>query len=226
MKTKLITLLIAIFAIFDSAYAQDKVLNIYKDNTIISTYEVSDIDSIKFETAHNGHLYVDLALSVKWATCNVGATSPEAYGDYFAWGETTTKSSYTLSNYNYTSNPTTLPLSADAANVNWGGNWRMPTKLEVDELRSECVWIWETKNNICGYTIKSKKNGNFIFIPAAGYFGGDVYGANGGGYYWTGNPNTNDSFGAYSISFTEFSRNNRINTDNRYLGYTIRPVCD
>ena len=179
-----------------------------------------------------GHAYVDLGLSIKWATCNVGASKPEDYGDYYAWGETETKDMYSKSNYTFrfatsgSFDPTTLPLSSDVSNINMGGNWRMPTKLEVDELRSECVWIWETKNNICGYTIKSKKNGNFIFIPAAGYFGGDVYGANGGGYYWTGNPNTNDSFGAYSISFTEFSRNNRINTDNRYLGYTIRPVCD
>lgn len=182
--------------------------------------------------SENGYVYVDLGLSVKWATCNLGASSSEEYGDYYAWGETETKDMYSKSNYTFrfatsgSFDPTTLPLSSDVSNINMGGNWRMPTKLEVDELRSECVWIWETKNNICGYTIKSKKNGNFIFIPAAGYFGGDVYGANGGGYYWTGNPNTNDSFGAYSISFTEFSRNNRINTDNRYLGYTIRPVCD
>ena len=225
MKTKLITLLIAIFAIFGSAYAQDKVLNIYKGNTIISTYEVSDIDSIKFETAHNGHLYVDLALSVKWATCNVGATSPEAYGDYFAWGETTTKSSYTLSNYNYTSNPTTLPLSADAARVNWGGNWRMPTKAEQEELINNCNWEFTVRNGVNGYKVTSKINGNSIFIPSAGFRdGSNLNDAGSRGYYWTSSLVTTYIEFAYYLSI--FPDRVFMDDYSHIYGFTVRPVCE
>lgn len=116
-----------------------------------------------------GYEYVDLGLSVKWATMNVGATSPEDYGDYFAWGETSPKSSYNSSNYYYSSNPATLPLNKDAANVNWGGDWRMPTKAEQDELRTKCTWTWTTVNGVKGCKVTSKQNGKSIFLPAAGY---------------------------------------------------------
>ena len=77
---------------------------------------------------------VDLGLSVKWACCNIGANSPEDYGNYYAWGEITTKEVYSSETYTYTSSPTRLSLSVDAANVNWGGKWRMPTYDEVSEL--------------------------------------------------------------------------------------------
>ena len=119
---------------------------------------------------HNGHEYVDLGLpsGLKWATCNVGAIKPEEYGDYFAWGEIKPKQRYDDDNYTYKSNPETLPLSADAANVNWGGKWRMPTKAEQDELRNYCTWEWTTLNGEKGYKVISKKNGNSIFLPAAG----------------------------------------------------------
>ena len=153
---KLITLLIAIFAILGSAYAQ-KLINVYKDGTIVYSEDIVAIDSIKFhkEYYHNGHEYVDLGLpsGIKWATCNVGATTPEEYGDYFAWGETQPKDYYDWSTYKYCNGDeysitkyctrstygtvdikTTLELSDDAARVNWGGKWRMPTIEEQKEL--------------------------------------------------------------------------------------------
>jgi hypothetical protein len=117
---------------------------------------------------YNGHEYVDLGLSVKWATCNVGATKPEAFGDYFAWGETSPKNSYTESNYTYSNNPSTLPLNKDAASVNMGGKWRMPTKEECKELIEKCSFEWITQNGVYGSKVIGP-NGNFIFLPAAGY---------------------------------------------------------
>jgi hypothetical protein len=91
----------------------------------------------------NGHEYVDLGLpsGTLWATCNVGANSPEEYGDFFAWGEVEPKEEYTNENYTYTETSNVLPLSADAANANWGEAWRMPTRNEQDELRIYCSWM-------------------------------------------------------------------------------------
>ena len=122
----------------------------------------------------NGHEYVDLGLSVKWATCNVGATKPEEFGSYFAWGETSTKATYTKENYTYTEKPDILPLSADAANANWGGAWRLPTQEELDELLLKCTWTWCWNYNgnegLFGYIVTSKINGNAIFLPSANVF--------------------------------------------------------
>lgn len=147
----------------------------------------------------NGHGYVDLGLSVKWATCNVGANSPEEYGDYFAWGETTTKSTYDdstykwhngkLNNYGYNivtkynrrpeygviDNKSVLESADDAAHVNMGGKWRMPTMNELDELKKKCTWIISSKNGVKGYIVKSKINQKTIFLPAAGYKLGNEY---------------------------------------------------
>ena len=137
------------------------------------------------------HEYVDLGLSVKWATCNVGASKPEEYGDYFAWGETQPKNTYdwstykwcngsydtqtkycTKSSYGTVDNKTQLELSDDAARANWGGSWRMPTDAEMTELREQCTWTWTTQNGVYGYKVTSKKSGytnKSIFLPAAGY---------------------------------------------------------
>jgi len=176
---------------------------------------------------NNGHAYVDLGLSVKWATCNVGATTPEGYGNYYAWGETTTKSSYTSSNYTYSSNPTTLPLSADAARVNWGGSWRMPTAAEQDELRNtnNCTWTWTTQNGVNGYKVTSKKNGNSIFLPAAGYrYSSNLYGAGSYGYYWSSSLSTSNSSYAYYLFF--YSSGVDWDGNYRYYGRCVRAVCE
>ena len=131
-------------------------------------------------TYENGHEYIDLGLSVKWATMNVGASKAEDYGGYFAWGETEPKATYdgstykwcigstsTLTKYNTDSsfgtvdNKTQLDLSDDAARANWRGAWRMPTDAEWTELCEQCTWTWTTQNGVNGYKVKSK-NGNFI----------------------------------------------------------------
>ena len=189
-----------------------------------------------------GHAYVDLGLSVKWATCNVGADSPEDYGDYFAWGETQPKSYYDLStykwcegsndtitkycndsNYGTVDNKTILELSDDAANANWGGSWRMPTKAEQEELRNKCTWTWEQKNGVNGYTVTGQ-NGNSIFLPAAGFrYGSSLYRAGSYGCYWSSSLSTDNSYYACKLFFYSGSVSST-SYDYRDIGRSVRPV--
>jgi hypothetical protein len=205
---------------------------------------VIKVDSISMVAPKESvHEYVDLGLSVKWATCNVGATKPEEYGDYFAWGETQPKDYYdwstykwcngsynTLTKYNNSSsygtvdNKTQLELSDDAARANWGGSWRMPTRAEQDELRENCTWTWTTQNGVNGYKVTSKKNGNSIFLPAAGCrYDSSLYGAGSSGYYWSSSLYTDDPYYAYDLLFDSVSVDWYGNY--RYFGFTVRPVC-
>ena len=197
-----------------------------------------------FKDKCNGHAYVDLGLSVKWATCNVGATTPEGYGDYFAWGETTPKTTYDWSTYKYCNgtndsmtkyciysdygtvdNKTTLELSDDAARVNWGGSWRMPTRAEQDELRNNCTWTWTTQNGVNGYEVTSKKNGNSIFLPAAGYRGSSILIFAGRfGFYWSSSLSTSIGNYAYFLYF-DSSGVYWNSSVYRYHGQSVRPVC-
>ena len=202
--------------------------------------EVSFTTTKYGEGIENGHIYVDLGLSVKWATCNVGANFPSVYGDYFAWGETSTKSMYNwimyklsngngLSKYNTDSyegtvdNKTTLELSDDAARANWGGSWRMPTDAEMTKLRSNCTWTWTSQNGVNGCKVTSKSNGNSIFLPAAGYrYDSSLYYAGSRGYYWSSSLYTDYPDTAWGVRF-----NSSGNRDYRYRsdGQSVRPVC-
>ncbi len=169
----------------------------------------------------NGHEYVDLGLpsGTKWATCNVGATSPKEYGDYFAWGETKPKSTYTEETYMYFSNPEALPSTVDAATANWGSAWRMPTEVEWEELWSKCKWTWMSN----GYKVVGP-NGNGIFLPTAGARdGSELSGAGSSGYYWSSSLYSDGTGGVWGLD---------INSDgcgmsyyDRYYGLTVRAVC-
>ena len=131
---------------------------------------------------------VDLGLpsGLKWAACNLGASRPEEYGDYYAWGETEPKEKYSWETYKfgtdfvlskYVTDPaygavdhkTLLDPEDDAAVVNLGGSWRMPTEAEYDELISKAIWTWTSRNGVSGYLVTGS-NGNSIFLPAAGHF--------------------------------------------------------
>ena len=184
----------------------------------------------------NYHAYIDLGLSVYWATFNIGATTPEDYGDYFAWGETEPKETYSwatykwgtssnLTKYNTTDGKTVLDLDDDAAYVNWGGNWRMPSKEEVNELTQQCSWIWTTHNNVYGYKVTGP-NGNSIFLPAAGYKGaGPTYTAGEDGLYWT----ITLEKGHYSyliVLHNDAPPTEASTKGTRCFGFTIRPVYD
>ncbi len=174
----------------------------------------------------NGHTAVDLGLSVKWATCNVGATSPEGYGDYFAWGETTTKTSYTRDNsktYDKSMGDIGGDSRYDTATANWGSGWRLPTESEFQELIDNCTWTWAKLNGVKGYEVKSKKNGNSIFLPAAGYRLVDTpYGQGSYGRYWSSTPF--DTCNAYGLYFRSGSHGT--NWNYRDLGRSVRPVAE
>ena len=201
------------------AYATNEVGTFYGEEVSFTTLE---------RTFENGHEYVDLGLSVKWATCNVGATSPEDYGNYYAWGETTTKSSYTRDNsktYYVKMGDIAGNSSYDAARANWGGNWRMPTKAEMQELIDKCNWTWTTQNGVKCYKVTSKTNGNSIFLPAAGYrFGSSLYYAGSDGYYWSSTPYGNYGINAYYLFFN--SSVHFMDYGNRIYGQSVRPVLE
>ena len=201
------------------------------------------------------HEYVDLGLSVKWATCNVGADKPEEYGDYYSWGEVESKPGYTLTNYKFyvsgnsnddvkfskydygrdiddINNKSQLDPEDDVAHVKWGGDWRMPTRDEIDELHKKCTWTWVDKDNtefggVAGYKVTSKKSGytdRFIFLPAAGYR--DLrYSSNVGsaGYYWSSSLGSFTSNYGSAISF--YTVQLRSYNGSRYMGLSVRPVC-
>ncbi|MBO7227291.1 MAG: hypothetical protein J6V33_06890 [Bacteroidales bacterium] len=186
----------------------------------------------------NGYAYVDLGLpsGLKWATCNVGATTPEEYGNYYAWGETTTKTEYTEENYtlyeqelgDISGNPT-----YDVARANWGSTWRMPTKEELEELANNCTWTWITQNGVNGMKVVGS-NGNSIFLPASGVINGSLLDGVGlGGNIWTSTPDFNVTCCSYSYNFHGYTDiNGNYNEDysiywgSRGIGYAIRPVSD
>ena len=184
----------------------------------------------------NGHEWVDLGLSVKWATCNVGATSPEEYGDYFAWGETSAKSSYDGDNsLTYDKSNYALRLHGiidprgiiskryDAANVNWGASWRMPTKDEIDELVNKCKWHRTTLGGKAGYRVTGA-NGNSIFLPAAGIrFGASLRSAGDYGGYW-GSSVYDSTIYAYGLSTPGGYRH--VERGSRFYGLSVRPVSE
>ena len=189
---------------------------------------------------HNSHEYVDLGLSVKWATCNVGAVSQEENGDYFAWGELEPKSEYTKENYKYYNKDKKTYVDIgkdisgteyDVAHVKWGGDWRMPTKAEQDELRNNCDWEWTSVNGINGYQVTGP-NGNSIFLPATGYrIGTDIGGCGSEGYYWSSEFEYSvswlygDDF-SYCLSFNDGDYYDSEHINYRNYGFTIRPVTD
>ncbi len=186
---------------------------------------------------------VDLGLSVKWATCNLGAFVPEEYGCYFAWGETQPKSTiYDWSTYKWCNgsyntqtkyckqnscgtvdNKTILETADDAASVNWGGAWRMPTNAEMTELEEQCTWVWTIQNGVRGYKVTSKLNGNSIFLPAAGYRSISSLRNAGCGYYWSSSLSTSYSDGACNVNFGDRGVSRYDN--RRSHGFSIRPVC-
>lgn len=184
---------------------------------------------------------VDLGLSVKWANVNVGATKPEEYGGYFAWGETSPKTDYSWGTYKYCNgsystinkyctdsqygtidDKTILELTDDAAHVNWGGRWRMPTEAEQDELVNECTWTWTTQNGVNGCKVTGK-NGNSIFLPAVGYRKG-IELEHVGSYvdYWSSSLRLGKPSSAHFMRYLSYEFSG---TCNRYLGHTVRPVC-
>ncbi len=177
----------------------------------------------------NGHEYVDLGLSVKWATCNIGAEEPSDYGDYFAWGEIEPKFGYATKSCviygkairSIAGNPT-----YDVARASWGDAWRMPTKEEIDEL-IECKRERATQGGHDGYKITGP-NGNSIFLPAAGYYSMVIFESGIAGFYWSATPYNDDTTKAYSLYFSNsfFSKTFENWDYDRKFGMSVRPILD
>ncbi len=181
---------------------------------------------------HPHMINLGLPSRTKWACCNIGSTCPEEYGDYYAWGETKTKSTYDWCNYEYYKDKSYSNLGTtisgtmyDVAHVKWGELWQMPTKEQCDELINNCSHYYTKVNGIKGRMFISKKNGRSIFIPASGLR--DVTALNStnmDGLYWTGTQYENYIEGAYFFSIS--TNNNIVETSSlfRPLGLTIRPI--
>lgn len=165
----------------------------------------------------NNHEWIDLGLSVRWATCNMGATNPDEVGHYYAWGEIQEKHirHYTYDHYQY---------AGDVVRLIWGKDWRMPTKQEQDELRKKCVWQWTRLHNNYGYSVTGP-NGQSIFLPASGVHYGKGLVAHGQqGTYWAQTLHPADADYAYFLHFTPEQIAWRIS--RCFYGRSIRPVCD
>ena len=225
--------------------------------TCVITCSATDGSGVKAEcqVTVNGpvppdeHEWVDLGLpsGTLWATCNVGASSPEEYGDYFAWGETSPKNEYNWSTYTwcegsydsmtkycqqnsygyngFTDTLTELLPEDDAATANWGSGWRMPSLDQIQELiNSEyTTTTWTTQNGVNGRKITSNSTGNSIFLPAAGYRN-DTSLSNAGsdGYYWSRSLYTSYSRNACGLYFSSDSI--LWSSGYRYYGRGVRPV--
>ena len=189
----------------------------------------------------NGHKFVDLGLpsGLLWAETNIGAATATDDGNYYAWGETDTKSAYNESTYfdsKYTTysvnGKTTLEKQHDAAYVNWGSSCRMPTNDEFAELLNSenCTWTWTSistsdGSSIKGYQVTSVKNGNSIFLPASGYRGiASISYCGSNGYYWAITLFSSASNYAYCLGFTSSDHDQYYGSRN--IGLTVRPVAE
>ena len=218
---------------------------------------VAKVDSISIVAPSQGNTNqediqepVDLGLSVKWATCNVGASKPEELSDKFAWGEVSPKDSYTEENYKWihiwwdenedgscpipgshshrdftkyygnVDNKTILEKEDDAASVNWGGEWRMPTWEETKELLNNCVWKMTTQNGVSGFKVTGT-NGNSIFLPADFLSGQDGYS------YWTNTVDYKYNNFKYAIMLFLDDENGIAYWEigGREVGKMVRAVC-
>ena len=226
-------------------YVPASMVEMYKVRTNWSNYSdhIRPISDYPVESGGTVGQAIDLGLSVKWATWNVGASAPEEYGAYFAWGEVNPKKTYdwttyiwrsgssnTVTKYNTNSNQSTVdnktildPID-DAAYANWGGTWRMPTDAEWTELRTNCTWTWTTQNGVSGRLVTAT-NGNSIFLPAAGYRDGtNLYDVGSYGGYWSSSLYTGSPRSAWCVFFD--SGGVHRGGGNRCGGFSVRPVCE
>lgn len=246
---KSITFLIAslLLSVAGVQTAYEKMVVTTMDNQVVK-FDVSNVRDVTFEESELviNHEYVDLGLpsGTLWATCNIGANSPEEYGDYFSWGETETKENYTWNTYLLCEGTKTtmtkycmdsslgtkdyisaLIAENDAAIVNLGIEWQMPSKEQLEELiNSEYTTSeWTQENGVNGTKIMSKSNGKSIFLPAAGYYSlKTLKNAESAGCYWTRSLVMNNSANAYYLSFG--SGDIKEESRYRYFGQNIRPV--
>lgn len=240
---------VCMFSQTDSSKRKPRISNTTSQNDVKKKEPTTSTSNLYSPTGYNnGHGYVDLGLSVKWATCNIGAKNPGDWGNYYAWGEVRTKSVYTWSTYFDCSDgmgksfrqynikegqKQIAPTSGhDVSRVQWGGSWRIPTQDEIEELISKCTWKFSKAGGHDGYKITGP-SGKSIFLPVAGRYTEN-------GLIQQG------QFGTYWSSSLEYSKGNsfycgddvaaamnfywRFNNTGggckRYEGCPVRSVCD
>lgn len=264
MKKQLVLILILIICVvFSGTTVMAQGVTVYKKDGGQIKIPYANLDSIvtysqQEEIVQNeviqGHECVDLGLSVKWATCNVGADSPEDYGDYFAWGETSTKSEFLQETYKWVEKEDwhwkftkyctnrdegkwdgkdLLTSSDDAATVKWGSKWRMPTKEELEELEKKCTFTLSSPNGVLGCKVTGP-NGNSIFLPFTGlisYYDDGIIPEKRGevGYYWGKSLADDNGYNLFGSAFRVclYDNNRCLGYDDsqvRYNGLTVRPV--
>lgn len=246
MKKIILTLAVALLGIAATQAQEVRTMVVKNADGTITRFETSKVQNVSFEEidiAPKTHEYVDLGLTsgTLWATCNVGALKPEEYGDYFAWGETTPKKNYTGGNYKWSDynkgygyikyndadGKTELEHYDDAATVNWGSDWCIPSKEQYEELIDQCNWTYTTMNDVKGYLVSSKSNGNSIFLPAAGIYSYDRVHKDGEAVTFAFSyasrevkDNILTAWGLYINPSSEV----KMYWETRYFGSSIRPV--
>ena len=229
--------LLSLIAGVQTAMAQMMIVTL-NDNSKV-TYSISQVKEVSFVESEE-HEYVDLGLpsGTLWATCNVGASKPEEYGDYFAWGETVPKDYYdwstyfdtddggsTFKKYNKNGGLTELQPEDDAATANWGSPWRMPSPDPIKELSDSryTATEWTQVNGVNGLKVMSKSNGNSIFLPAAGSrWDGKLRYAGSDGYYWSSSLDPHYGGNAYYLYFSSDGWDWGYN--GRFYGRSVRAV--
>lgn len=215
-------------------YGANTVLTNEKENVLALSYERDSSMVIGFTPFHNivekvdGHDCVDLGLNMRWATCNIGAETPESYGEYYAWGETQVKDSYEKENYNFYQlannsfeniGDSICGTKYDVAMNKWGKSWSIPSSAQLKELTAKCKFVWTTIDGIKGCRIFGE-SGNYIFLPCSGYKDTLLRGDNVRGYYMSAN-----TYNESKIQYLNTSSNkNAVNNIYRYVGVNVRPV--
>lgn len=230
---KLLYIVAVIAAMFTQNLCAQNVRVFLKDGTS-QTFLSAEVDSVVFDADDKFYpTAVDLGLSVKWASCNLGAELPQEAGDFYSWGETSTKEQYTKATYfdkefkYFSENNDTCfagKTKYDAATAAWGAEWRTPTSAELQELITKCKWKSIRYKGSNGFRITGP-NGNQIFMPSAGYISGKSLGdSQNTGYYWSSCLSKSYEEPAYMMCFS--TSNIEVTLNYKYLGCSIRPVKD
>ena len=202
-----------------------------------NVYSITTLGTKPHNKVINGHKFIDLGLpsGLLWAETNVGASTPYADGDYYAWGETQTKSDYSWDTYKWGNSPTkynssdgktTLEASDDVATVKWGKECRMPSRAEFQELYNKCDWTWKSNyNGASGYLVKGPNN-QTIFLPASGFrFNGVLYYHGSYGDYWSSSLLTSCTDYVYYLKFGSGDIDPSVYC-SPFNGCSVRPVAE
>ena len=189
-------------------------------------YRCSEVKSFRTAKAeYPACKAVDMGLSVKWASTNLGSSKEEGIDMFFSWGDTSPKASYDAGNYNWNNNPKIYLYSCDPAYTHLSANWRMPTSREWKELQDNCDWIWGTRNGVQGFTIRSRRTGNTIFLPVLRPSNRPIHFPNTSNEYWSSSRGEKDKQAAFAMTSSQTGKASLMER-NRSRGLLIRPVYD